>query len=321
MFNQFLHAGLPSSLLQKRLLVFSGKGGVGKTSIALAVALAAAACGKKTALVEVNDSGKIAHFFNLPPIGYAPVLLEKNLFAANLNAKEALREYVLEQIHSQKLYELVFENRFSQNFLGAAPGLNEMLQIGKVWAMAGRDRDAQGDFQYDLVILDAPAMGHGLAFLKVPQILVDVVRLGPLQEQGRQVLDFIRDPEKTLLVPVCLPEEMPVNETLEMIQKAKDEIFVSVGPVILNQLWPERFTHDQIQEIETCQKTRKGLAVADFFKTVAFAQKKVSQQKIHQTRLKEVVGPKHVIEVPFLFTESFGYPEILKISQGLVVRP
>src|SRR4029434_10984644 len=185
-------------------------------------------------------------------IGYQEREIAPRLFAINVDPRSAFEEYVVEQIHSERLYRLVFENRFVRSFLDATPGLHYLLEIGKIWSLSERDRDETGKKpKYDLVIIDAPATGHSLAFLKVAQVVAEAVRVGPLKTKATEIVKWVTDPVKTLLLIVTLAEEMPINEALELLQEAKSSIGVPAGPVLVNGVFPSYFTDAEWKEIRS----------------------------------------------------------------------
>jgi anion-transporting ArsA/GET3 family ATPase len=144
------------SLLSRRLIIVSGKGGVGKTTLSLALALLAAERGRKVIVAEIHSEDQVSHILGRPPIGHHETPLLPGISGINILPRKSFEEYVLLQIRFKALYKAVFENKLVQNFVEATPGLSDMVSIGKVYALTA---------DYDLVIVDAPATGHGLALL------------------------------------------------------------------------------------------------------------------------------------------------------------
>ncbi len=305
-------------ILDKKLLIVSGKGGVGKTSVATALGLLAAQEGKKTLIAEINASERIAEIFDIKPVGYQETPLLKNLFAINIDPKTAFEEYILEQIHSKRIFNLVFENRFVRSFLDATPGLNELLEIGKIWSLADRENKAKDSQNvYDLIIVDAPSTGHGLAFLEVPRVVAEAVRVGPLKTKSELILKLIQDPEKTLLLLVSLAEEMPVNETLEMFEKAKSSAGISTGPVFVNSLFPKFLTEKENKEAEEFFKKNEGeVSLKNLYSVVHLFQKRVELQNFYFNKLKSNLKAP-VIPLPFIFKENFGQEAIEELAVTL----
>src|SRR5260221_8825272 len=156
-----------TALLDRRLIVVTGKGGRGKSTLSAALALAAARLGKKTLVCEVVAKERVADFFGRPPSGTQIRELLPNLYSVHVRPREAMREYALMTIKYETLYKIAFENPAARYFLAAAPSLAEIVMLGKVWWHAAHDKE-RGRLRWDLVILDAPATGAGTTLLPVP---------------------------------------------------------------------------------------------------------------------------------------------------------
>lgn len=309
-------------LLNRKLLIISGKGGVGKTSVAASLGLIAARQGKKTLIAEINSSERIASLFGIKKIGYNETPLAENLYAINIDPHSAFEEYIIEQIRSKRLYKLVFEHKFVRNFLDATPGLNELLEIGKIWALTEKDKDPTGEkSKYDLVIVDAPATGHGLAFLDVPQVVTQAIRVGPLKTKAAQIVDLIQSKQKTLLLLVTLAEEMPVNESLEMLQKAKKEIRIACGPLFVNALLPSFFPEEEALKIKgQLQKNSEDPDLQSTSQVLHLFQKRSGLQNFYLNKLRLALEEKEIVQIPFVFHSHFDRNAIEELSGHLVKR-
>jgi anion-transporting ArsA/GET3 family ATPase len=224
------------SLLHRRLVVVTGKGGTGKTSVAAALALAAAERGQRVAVLE---TGRDEH---LPPlvrpgvgtVGYEGRELREGLHARRIDPYEALAEYLKLQLRVPGVVTRVLRNRSFRQLLDAAPGWRELITLGKVWHM--EQAEEEGRRRFDLIVIDAPATGHGLTFLDVPRVVVSAVRTGPLRRHASWVEAMVRDPERTVLLPVALPEELPARETAELVARVRDHVGVAVDRVVVNAM-------------------------------------------------------------------------------------
>ena len=154
-----------AGLLDRRLVVITGKGGTGKSTLSAALALAASRRGKRVLVCEVTARERVSELFGRPPSGPVIHELVPNLFSVHVRPAEAMREYALMILRYETLYNLVFENKVVRYFLNAAPSLAEIVMLGKVAWHAGREME-HGRPRWDLVVLDAPATGHGLTFLR-----------------------------------------------------------------------------------------------------------------------------------------------------------
>ncbi len=234
--------GVLADLLARRLLLVTGKGGTGKTSIAAALGWLAASEGAKAVVVELGSSDALPELLGASPapddeVGTrAPRRVRENLFTLRLEPEIALTEYLELQLHVRALARAIVGNGGFHRFLEAAPGWRELITLGKLWHLATRE-DAHGQPLWPLLIVDAPATGHGLSLFSVPTVILDTVRLGPLRRNTDLVHALLTDAKRTLVLPVTLPEELPVNETLELSARVR-ELGLALGPIFANGVEP-----------------------------------------------------------------------------------
>ena len=167
--------------------------------------------------------------------------LADNLWAITIDPQQALEEWLGKQVGGLGLKVLARSSAF-QYFVAAAPGAKELITIAKIWELGQPQRWTQANRTYDLVIVDAPSSGHGLAMLTTPRTFGEIARVGPIRRQAFKIRDTLADPERTGYVAVALPEEMPVNETLELEQKLPEAVGSRLEAIVVNGLWPERFS-------------------------------------------------------------------------------
>ncbi|GAO02903.1 ArsA-related P-loop ATPase [Anaeromyxobacter sp. PSR-1] len=235
-------------LLDRRLLVVTGKGGVGKTTVCAALALLAARAGKRVLVCEVNATReRVAPLLGAPASG--PFVREAlpGIFTVNVTPHEAMREYGLMVLKFRTIYEAVFENRLVRYFLRMVPGLAELVMLGKVLHEV-RAEDG-GRPRWDLVLLDAPATGHAVQLLRVPSALVDTVPAGPLRHDAEWMQALLVDPARTGVALVTLPEEMPVNEVIELDGLVRGELGMAVAALVVNAMPPARFDAREAAEL------------------------------------------------------------------------
>jgi anion-transporting ArsA/GET3 family ATPase len=215
----------------------TGKGGVGKTTVSAALALAGARAGLRVVLCEVGADEVAPRLFEAKPkpVGYAGRELVKGLRALRIDPYEALAEYLSLQLGVRSLVDLVLGSRPFHQLMDAAPGWRQLITLGKVWHLE-QLRDASGRSHCDLLVVDAPATGHGVSFLDAPRVVVSAVRAGPLRRHAAKVEALVEDPERTLLLPVSLAEELPVRETAELVQRVRREVGIAVDRVVVNAL-------------------------------------------------------------------------------------
>ncbi|HEU0034721.1 MAG TPA: ArsA family ATPase [Kofleriaceae bacterium] len=226
------------SLLDKRLILVVGKGGVGRSTVAASIAGQIARSGKKTLLYETNANDRFGNYFDKPAVGTEPSQLGPNLWAVNATPASALEEYGLMVLRWRSVYEMVFENRVTRAFLRAIPGLDDYALLGKVWYHTTENK--RGKPIWDTVVFDMPASGHAASMLRVPWVIVDTVPEGPLTRDARTVKELLTDPVRTAAVLVTLAEEMPANEAIELEQKLT-ALGIVPQQLIVNQVYPDHF--------------------------------------------------------------------------------
>jgi anion-transporting ArsA/GET3 family ATPase len=302
------------ALLDKRLIVVTGKGGVGKTTVALALGLAAARAGKRTMVAEVAQQERVSRVFRREGLGYSEAELAPNFYGMSIDPERALNEYLGQQVGGA-LAGLLFNNRIFEYFAAAAPGVRELATVGKVWELAQLERRDRRSTPYDLVIVDAPASGHGLALLRSPRTFGDIARVGPIRRRADVIHDFLTDPRRTGVVAVALPQEMPVNETLEFREKLQDEMGMATDAVVVNALLPERFTADEAERIEAVNGDHGVPEVASALRAALAEQRRARGQRAQLRRLKKEADG--VITLPHLFEPELRLADFEKLSDEL----
>ena len=242
-------AALPRPMTQlpmPRLLVITGKGGVGKSTVSAALALALARSGKRTLLCEVNSGGRATALLGHPPAGPQLSRLENELWSVDVRPAESMREYVLTKIRFERVYHAVFENPLVRAFLRFIPSLAETVMLGKVcWHMRETDGPRK---RWDAVVMDAPATGHALTFLGVPQVLLDTLPPGTMAEEASWMRDMLVDPAVTGALVVAMPEELPVLETFELAAGLRAR-HIALLAVVLNQAVEARFLPEELRAL------------------------------------------------------------------------
>jgi anion-transporting ArsA/GET3 family ATPase len=234
-------ATAPRALLDHRLVIVTGKGGTGKTTVAAALAFAAALRGRRVLVAEVAPCAQIPRLLDpgSEPVGYAVRELRPRLLAMRIDPYEALAEYLGLQLGLRPLVDRVLANQAFRQLMTASPGWRELITLGKIWHL---EQMREGDRPlYDLIVVDAPATGHGVTFLDVPRVVVSAVRAGPLRHHTERVESLIEDPERTLLLPVALAEELPARETADLVEDVRARLAVRLDRVVINGVHPPPF--------------------------------------------------------------------------------
>nr|MDQ3588128.1 AAA family ATPase [Actinomycetota bacterium] len=234
-------------VLDKRLVYVTGKGGVGKTTVAAALGLAAARAGKRTMICEVAEQERITRAFGHEPAGFTETEVAESLHAFSIDPEKAKGEWVRHQLRSGALAGLLNQSRIFQYLTAAAPGLGEVVTMGKIWELAQLERRTAEAAPYDLVIVDAPATGHGLALLRAPRTFADIAQVGPIKNHAEAIHSFTADPAVTAVVAVALAEEMPVNETIDLEARLAEQMGLSLSAALVNGVLPARFTNAEAE--------------------------------------------------------------------------
>jgi anion-transporting ArsA/GET3 family ATPase len=237
-----------STLADKRFVLVTGKGGVGKTTVCAAEALSLAAHGKRVLVAMCNAKERLSVMLGVAPIGPEVVPVADGVWAVNMQPEKALEEYGILALHSRALYKTLFDNRYVRGFLRAVPGMSEWSMLGKAWWHT-TEKLKDGSHKYDIVILDAPATGHGLDMLRVPKVILDVVPPGLLRRDAERAWALFQDPKTCAIVLVTLPEEMPTTETIELA-RALGELGLPIGRVVVNGVLPPLFAKEEREALE-----------------------------------------------------------------------
>ncbi len=314
-----VHHGL-SHLMARRLVFVMGKGGVGKTTISIALAIAAADRDKKVLVVEVGDSHAVGRIFKGPALSEAPRPMADNIWGACVNPRSELEAYIHTHVSPTFLARRIINSRLFEYLLDAAPGLKEIMSLGRIWRwVTGTDNPDQRRF--DLVIVDAPATGHALSLLRLPRQLIAMIRFGPLVAQVKQLRGLLEDHKQTCLALVTLPEELPVNETIAFYPVAANTLNMSVAVTFINGVYPDHFSARQKLRISNLLSVMPNRAEGDLCRVVLeTAHREIQQRSTQDHYIKQIRShqtERAVIEIPSYPTNALSLEEISRISASL----
>jgi len=272
-------------------LLVTGKGGTGKTSVAAALGAVAARVGVRTVVVELGSSDVLPELLGTPDpdapkaSSREPVAVAEDLFRFRLEPERALEEYLALQLHVRLFARAIVGNAAFHAFLDAAPGWRELITLGKLWHLVSLE-DA-GKPRWPLLVVDAPATGHGLSLLSAPSVVIDAVRMGPLRRNTDRVQELVTDGSRTWVLPVTLAEELPVKETLELRARVR-ELGVGLGPVIANGVEPELGLPDPERALACVARLPRGAApspLAEPDVVVAAARHRIARNRMQREYL------------------------------------
>jgi anion-transporting ArsA/GET3 family ATPase len=297
-----------------RLLVVTGKGGTGKTTVAAALAVAAARRGRRTLVAEVEGRQGLAGLFGRGSLGHRETRMAERVDGLAVDPEASLRDY-LGRYGFAPLARLLTWARLTHFITAAAPGLGDVLLVGKVWEASTRGRSG-----YDLVVLDAPPTGRVVPFLRAPETVAELARVGPIRHQADRVRELLDDPERTGVVVTCLPEELPVAETLEGLASLR-AAGLPAAAVVANQVTDDRLggragrlaalAKDPTPLLEAARRAGADLDGRGLGVLLAEArdrQRQVVRQRRLLKELRAGVGDLQVVELPFL-AGGAGAPE------------
>jgi len=306
-------------LLDHRLLFVTGKGGVGKTTVSAALALLASQQGKRTLVCEVDAKGNLADFYETGPINYKARELSPGLFAMAMDTEQSLDEYLKLFLRIPVMARLGPVARMFDFVATAAPGVKEILTVGKL-AYEVRER------HYDMVVVDASPTGHIVGQLAAPQAINNLVQVGLVRSQTGWMLDILSDHRCTGLVIVATPEEMPVNETIELTGRVANETTVKLAAIVVNRVLPELFGRSEEEVFDRLAEpeNRARLDAASGGSTTALidaARLAVTLRRTratHLDRLRAAVDPSlPLLYVPYLFARAHGLRSTRQVAEAL----
>ena len=309
-------------LLGRRLLFFTGKGGVGKSTVSAATALLAAESGKRVLLVSADGRGDIAAFFEQRSVGFKPTAVYPGVRAMAMDTEASLREYLRLNLRMPVPGRIGPVAKVFDFVATAAPGVKEILTVGKIcWEV----REAlEGRANWDLVVVDAAATGHITAQLGAPGAISDLVSVGPVRTQVGWMGEILADPAVTALNVVVTPEEMPVHETIELVARVRAELAVPLGTVVVNRVLPELFTRAEEEVFEALRQPKRSAALAqvagpgveDVLEAAELAVRLRRTRAAHLTHLRETVDLP-LVYLPELFVRSGGMRVTRMVADAL----
>jgi len=309
-------------VLERRLVVLSGKGGVGKSVVGLALAVAARDRGKRVLLVEVQAPLEASRYLGRPPAGAQEREALPGLFTVNLDPTTVMDEYVRQMVRIDMLSRRILESPVYSRFFAAAPGLKDLMLLGKVMVLEeARDRFSRRP-RYDLIVLDAPATGHGLSLLKVPIAASEAVPIGPVGHNARRILRLLRDEKKTALVVVAVPEEMAVVEAVQFHEQAVQDLKMPPSLVVLNACHERRFREaEEAEVLRLAAEAPIGRLRGEVPLAAALlaGRRQIRRRKLtrfYEKRLERAIDLP-LVRLPYLFRDVLDAEDILLLASRL----
>jgi anion-transporting ArsA/GET3 family ATPase len=314
--------GAGPDLLDRRCLFFTGKGGVGKSTVTAATALLAADRGRRVLVVESDAKGNLPEHFEQPAVGFEPREVYPGVHVMAMRTEDSLKEYLRLNLRVPVLGRLGPLARVLEFVATAAPGVKEILTVGKVCWEVRESIERRAD--WDLVVVDAAATGHIIGQLDAPRAIQELVSVGMVREQTDWMVELLSDPVITALNVVATPEEMPVNETIELVGRARVQLSVPLGAVIVNRVLPELFTHadedvfDALRapQAATVLRERAGPGATAVLDAARLAVSLRRTRAAHLAELREAVDLP-LLYLPYLFVRDQGLRVTTMVAESL----
>jgi len=306
-------------ILDRKLLFVTGKGGVGRTTIAAALGLLAASVTKRVLVCELDANGDLAANFETPPLSFDQRQVMDRLWAMSMDPEASLRQYLALQLRLPLGAHLGPLARMFDFVGSAAPGVREIVTVGKLcWEVR--------EHHYDLVVVDAVASGHIIGQLGAPKAVNQLVHMGPIRQQTGWMLDILSDPTTSGVVIVTTPEEMPVTETVELVARLELETEVALAAVVVNRVLPELFNtaEEQVFAALSASTATRGLSVIlggpaqPLLRAARLMVRKRRYGATHLRRLRDTLGvAPPLLYVPYLFLRSHGLRATRQVASAL----
>ncbi len=294
---------VPPRFLDRRVFVVVGKGGVGKSTVAALLALALAARGKRVLLAQMEPGRRLPELFGLDGELQGPSEALPGVSLMTIEGEASLSEYLGIVLPVKRVHKLVVTSKLYHHFVAAAPGLRELMTVGKIWYEEQR-MDGERPC-WDAIVVDAPATGHSLQYLRMPQAAATAFGPGLVRREALRVMELLRDETRTVVCPVTTAEEMPVNETLEMYAQLQGELAMPLGVLFVNRVHVAPVAADAV-----CAPPAKAPAlVGDVLRCAREEAGWASINARYLARLHETIEIP-TVELPFLFAEEFGLAEV-----------
>ena len=309
-----------------RLQLVVGKGGVGKSTVAAAIALAAARAGQRVLALELSRQGGLARIFGRAPSEPGvPVEVRPRLSIAYVEGEAALAEYLELVVPIRRLLAAVFASRVYRLFVAAAPGLKELMTIGKIWYEQDR-KEADGRFLWDLVVVDAGASGHSLQYLQMPGTAAQAFSSGLVHREATRVESLLKDPARSCIHVVALPEEMPVTEAVQIVRRLRTELGMPLGTVFMNRC-RERSPAGAAEVVgklagvdaDRCEDLGEYPATLILEGIRLAAARQLAWETIQERSIERLERETSmaVLRLPFLVAEEFGIAEVERLADAV----
>ena len=303
-----------------RLYFITGKGGVGKTTVTAALAVMLAKRNKRVLAIEIGQVSSLGKFFGIEKLEYAPMDVADGISCCRLTPEMCLREYGVMKLKIRRLFDMVFNNPFVKSLVNMLPGMEELLLIGKLGYVIRGMEEGRSRYPYDVVVVDAPPTGQGAGLFSLPATILAAVKAGPLAKEVSALRDMLSNEATTGLLIVTVPEELAVDEALELEKELVETQQLPVVAQVVNKAVRNPAGRQDIEVLKTFVHARRARRVLDQgYSLVAGALSVLDIQKgqeAQKTRLRRRSGMP-IIELPMLPAAHMGEEQLEKLAQRL----
>lgn len=303
------------SLPEKRLIIVGGKGGVGKSVIAAAIALLAARQGKRTLLLGVDTLDRFDALLGYQGEDKSLKIVEENLYSTILNPKSVANDFIETHVPIRTLSKKIANSGLFKYWFEATPMLSELLMLGKIWKLVTETKKRSSTPTWDCIVVEAPATGHSLGLLGASETAAQLL-VGPMRSKADEITAMLRDPELCHLIITTLAEEMPVAEALELQKLATSKLGMTVGAIVVNAIFPKILEDNDAKALaeKTHETLPEGLGAA-LKDAVLYASERRARTEHFLKVIREETP--HCVELPFLLTDKFGRDQIEELADLL----
>jgi anion-transporting ArsA/GET3 family ATPase len=309
----------------RRLLIVSGKGGVGKSTLVTALGLLAAERGIETLICEMGENEKIAPQFGRRASSYCETPLGvPHLSSIYLDPQESFNDYVRSTLKFETLWRPVVESSLIKAFIQAGPGFKELMTLNKLVELE-RAVKPNGTPKYDLILLDAPATGHGLTLFRSPMLVMRGAKAGPIFQKARLIAELLQDEQRTRMHIVTLAEEMPVSETLDMVSAIRFDVHIPLGDIVVNAVVPATFAPEQAEVLAGLRRAAQTVAIDQGWGDVrlldmlAAADQLEGRSRLNAEHIARLKAKANIdtVTLPFIFDVPWTLASVRKVGGHL----